>query len=92
LTLLQQQHFVEFEKLKFYANFLEELIKEKCITLGEKEKYSSDEYKQLSIYYNLGKKYNLETEASLSLFLLLCLLYEDKFYNSQDVQKSYQVI
>jgi len=87
LTIAQQESLREFEKLKFYSNFLEELVEEKCITIEEKKQYSLNEYEQLSIYYNLARSYNLEMEASLSLFLLLCLLFEEKFYNSFSVQK-----
>lgn len=87
LTIVQQQALIEFEKLKFYSNFLEELVEEKCITLEEKKQYSVNEYKQLSVYYNLAKSYSLEMKASLSLFLLLCLLFEEKFYNSFSVHE-----
>lgn len=80
LSMEQQEFLIEFEKLKFYKFFLDELYNNKCIESEEYNIHTKEKYKTLVKYYNLGSFYALKTEATLSVFLILCLFFKKDFF------------
>jgi len=80
LSMEQQESLIEFERLKFYKNFLDELYNDRCINFEEYNMHTKEKYKIIIKYYNLGNFYELETEATLFVFLALCLFFEKDFF------------
>lgn len=52
LSMEQQESLIEFERLKFYKNFLDELYNDRCINFEEYNMHTKEKYKIIIKYYN----------------------------------------